>query len=342
MSSDSFVHLHLHTEYSLLDGAIRIPDLMEKAVAYGMPAVAITDHGNMFGAIDFYRAAEKAGIKPIIGCEAYMAPGSMIEKNATSARDAAYHFTLLAKDITGYHNLVKLVSAAHLEGFHYKPRIDKELLARYSAGLIGMSACLKGEINVAILAGDLKKAERSAGEFRDIFGDENFYLEFHDHGIEAQHVCNRALVEMSKRLGVPLVAANDAHFLERSHHEAHDVMICIGTGAMVHDERRLHYPTEVYFKSAEEMRALFSEVPGALLNTLRIAEQCNLKLDFGVSKYPAYSPPEGTTREHYLRELCLRGFANGMVLEQKPTPSFGAGSSTSCRSSKKQGLPATS
>src|ERR1700751_3477340 len=199
MSSDSFVHLHLHTEYSLLDGAIRIPDLMEKAGGYGMPAVAITDHGNMYGAIDFYRAAEKAGIKPIIGSEVYMAPGAMIEKNATSARDAAYHFTLLAKDITGYQNLVKLVSAAHLEGFHYKPRIDKELLAKHSAGLIGMSACLKGEINVAILAGDFKKAEKSAAEFREIFGNDNFYLELHDHGIEAQQICNRALVEMSRK-----------------------------------------------------------------------------------------------------------------------------------------------
>jgi DNA polymerase III subunit alpha len=305
--SDSFVHLHLHTEYSLLDGAIRIPDLMKKAAEYGMPAVAMTDHGNMYGAIDFYRAAEKAGIKPIIGCEVYMAPGSMIEKNATSARDAAYHFTLLARDITGYYNLVRLVSAAHLEGFHYKPRIDKELLAKHSAGLIGMSACLKGEINVAIVGGDFKKAEKSAGEFREIFGDGNFFLELHDHGIEAQHACNRALIEMSKKLGIPLVAANDAHFLERSHHEAHDVMICIGTGAMVHDERRLHYPTEVYFKSADEMRTLFSEVPDALTNTLKIAEQCNLKLDFGVSKYPAYTPPQGTTREQYLRELCYAG-----------------------------------
>ena len=307
MSSDSFVHLHLHTEYSLLDGAIQIPDLMRKAVEYGMPAVAMTDHGNMYGAIDFYQAAEKAGIKPIIGCEIYMAPGSMIEKNATSARDAAYHFTLLAKDIIGYQNLVKLVSAAHLEGFHYKPRIDKELLAKHSAGLVGMSACLKGEINVAILAGDFKKALKSASEFREILGDDNFYLELHDHGIEAQQICNRALVEMSKKAGIPLVAANDAHFLERSHHQAHDVMICIGTGAMVHDERRLHYPTEVYFKNAEEMRTLFSELPDALTNTLKIAELCNLKLDFGISKYPAYPPPEGTTREKYLRDLCYAG-----------------------------------
>ena len=305
--SDSFVHLHLHTEYSLLDGAVRIPDLMQKAVVYGMPAVAITDHGNMYGAIEFYQAAKKAGVKPIVGCEAYMAAGSMSDKGANSAREAAFHFTLLAKNAEGYNNLVKLVSAAHLDGFHYKPRIDKELLAQHRSGLIGLSGCLKGEINMAIQAGDLKKAQKVAGEFAEIFGKENFYLELHDHGIEAQHLCNRALLDIGKRLGLPVVAANDVHFLERSHHEAHDVLICIGTGAMVHDERRMHYPTEVYFKSPEEMTALFSEVPDALINTLRIADQCDLKLEFGVSKYPAYTPPEGLTREQYLRQLCGEG-----------------------------------
>ncbi|MBV9672067.1 MAG: PHP domain-containing protein, partial [Verrucomicrobia bacterium] len=189
MSSDTFVHLHLHTEYSLLDGAIRIGDLVKKAVEYGMPAVAITDHGNMFGAIEFYQAAKRAQIKPIIGCEVYMSPGSMTDKSATSAREAAFHFTLLAKDISGYRNLVKLVSAAHLDGFHYKPRIDKQLLAKHAEGLIGMSACLKGEINVAIQNGDLKKASRTAAEFKEMFGRENFYLELHNNGIEAQHLC---------------------------------------------------------------------------------------------------------------------------------------------------------
>jgi DNA polymerase-3 subunit alpha len=305
--SDSFVHLHLHTEYSLLDGAVRIRDLMEKAVKYGMPAVAITDHGNMYGAIEFYVAAEKAGIKPIVGCEVYMAAGSMSDKGASSARDAAFHFTLLAKDAEGYNNLVKLVSAAHLDGFHYKPRIDKQLLAQHSSGLIGLSGCLKGEINTAIQAGDLKKAQRTAGEFAEIFGKGNFYLELQDHSIEAQRLCNRALLEMAKSLDLPLVATNDVHFLERSHHEAHDVLICIGTSAMIHDERRMHYPTEVYLKSSAEMAALFSEVPDALTNTLQIADQCNLKLEFGVSKYPAYTPPEGLTREQYLRQLCEEG-----------------------------------
>ena len=201
---NTFVHLHLHTEYSLLDGAVRIPDLMKKAVAFGSPAVAMTDHGNMYGAIEFYNEAQKAGVKPIIGCEVYMAPGSMTDKSATSARDACFHFTLLAKDAGGYHNLLKLVSAGHLEGFHYKPRIDKELLSRHSTGLIGMSACLKGEINMAIRAGDLKKAQRTAAEFRDLFGEENFYLELHDHGIEAQRVCNRALLGLSKDLAIPV------------------------------------------------------------------------------------------------------------------------------------------
>ena len=243
----------------------------------------------------------------------------MIDKSASSARDAAFHFTLLAKDFGGYSNLVKLVSAAHLEGFHYKPRIDKELLAKHSAGLIGMSACLKGEINVAIQAGDLKKAQKSAGEFVDIFGRENFYLELHDHGLEAQHLCNRALLEISKNLAIPVVAANDVHFLERSHHEAHDVMICIGTGAMVHDERRMHYPTEVYFKSAEEMRAVFSEVPDALTNTLRVAEACDLKLEFGISKYPAYTRPRAQRGNGIYVNFATKAYESDMGNEQKPT-----------------------
>ena len=271
-----------------------------------MPAVAITDHGNLFGAIEFYQEATKAGIKPIIGCEAYMAPGS-IKDRPNSQRDAAYHFTLLAKDATGYRNLVKLISAAHLDGFHYKPRIDKELLAAHSTGLIGMSACLKGEINMAIQADNLAKARQSTAELRDIFGAENFFLELHDHGIEAQHKCNRVLPQLAREFGIGLVAANDVHFLERSHHEAHDVMICIGTGKMVHDERRMRYTPELYFKSADEMRALFPDYPEAITNTVEIAERCNLELEFGRSKYPDYPAPEGKTREGYLRELCYKG-----------------------------------
>jgi DNA polymerase III subunit alpha len=306
MPADAFVHLHLHTEYSLLDGAVRMKELMKKAAEMKMPAVAITDHGNLFGAIEFYQAATEAGIKPIIGVEAYMAPGA-IKDRPNSQRDAAYHFTLLARDETGYRNLVRLMSTAHLEGMHYKPRIDRELLASHSAGLIGMSACLKGEINMAIQADQLEKARASAGIFRDILGAENFFLELHDHGLEAQRKCNAVLPMIAQEFGLGLVAANDVHFLERSHHEAHDVMICIGTGKMVQDEKRMRYTPELYFKSAAEMRALFPGHPEAIANTIAIAEGCNLKLEFGTSKFPEYDPPPGKTRETFLRELCETG-----------------------------------
>src|SRR5256884_5750321 len=215
MPRDSFVHLHLHTEYSLLDGAVRMKELMKKAVEFGMPAVAVTDHGNLFGAIEFYQEATRAGIKPIIGCEAYVAPRSHKEK-ANSMREAAYHFTLLAQNDTGYRNLVKLISTAHLDGFHYRPRIDKELLAKHSAGLIGLSGCLKGEINMAIQSDNLAKARQSVAEFREILGAENFFLEMHDHGIEAQQKCNQMLPRLAQEFGLGLVAANDVHFLERS------------------------------------------------------------------------------------------------------------------------------
>jgi DNA polymerase-3 subunit alpha len=306
MPADSFVHLHLHTEYSLLDGAVRMPQLMEKAAQFGMPAVAITDHGNLHGAIEFYQTATAAGIKPIIGVEAYMAPGSMKDR-PNSMRDAAYHFTLLARDETGYQNLVRLMTAAHLEGMHYKPRIDKELLAQHAAGLIGMSACLKGEINMAIQSDQLDRARESAATFRDIFGAENFFLELHDHGIEAQQKCNRVLPRIAREFGLGLVAANDVHFLERGHHEAHDVMICIGTGKVVHDEKRMRYVPELYFKSPAEMREIFPDHPEAISNTIAIAERCNLKLEFGTSKFPEYEAPEGKTRRQYLRELCEAG-----------------------------------
>ncbi|MEO8440461.1 MAG: DNA polymerase III subunit alpha [Spartobacteria bacterium] len=306
MPADSFVHLHLHTEYSLLDGAVRMKELMKKAAGMEMPAVAMTDHGNLHGAIEFYQAATGAGLKPIIGVEAYMAPGA-IKDRPNSQRDAAYHFTLLARDESGYRNLVKLMSTAHLEGMHYKPRIDRELLASHSEGLIGMSACLKGEINMAIQSDQLDKARKSAATFRDILGPENFFLELHDHGIEAQRKCNAFLPKIAQEFGLGLVAANDVHFLERSHHEAHDVMICIGTGKMVHDEKRMRYTPELYFKSAAEMRALFPEHPEAISNTVAIAERCNLTLEFGTSKFPEYEAPAGKTRRQYLRELCAEG-----------------------------------
>ncbi len=305
--SDPFVHLHLHTEYSLLDGAVRIPALMKKVKEYGMPAVALTDHGNLFGAIEFYQEAMKVGVKPIIGVEAYVAPGSHKDRNASSGRDAAFHLTLLAKDEVGYANLVKLVSIAHLDGMYYKPRIDKDLLSQYGKGLIGLSGCLKGEVNQAILADNEPRAWELAAQYRDILGAENFFMELHDHGIEQQIRCNRLLPKMAKELGVGMVGANDVHFLERSHHEAHDVMICIGTGCNVADEKRMHYVPELFLKSPQEMSALFREYPEAVRNTLEIADRCNLKIEFGNPKYPAYEPPPGMDQNQYMRQICQNG-----------------------------------
>ena len=303
-----FVHLHVHSEFSLLDGAIRTEDMVAKALSYGMPALALTDHGNLYGAIEFYQKATAAGIKPIIGCEMYVAPGSMHDKKSNNnGRDAAFHLTLLATNNVGYHNLIKLSTAAHLEGFYYKPRVDKELLAKHSEGIIALSGCLKGEINAALTASDMEKAREVVAQYRDIFGKENFFIELSDHGIEAQRRNRASLIQLADEFGLGLVATNDVHFLERAHHEAHDVMICIGTGSMVADEKRMHYVPELYFKSGEEMAALFADRPDAISNTLLIAERCNLTLDFTQSKYPSYPPPAGKTGEVYLRELCEAG-----------------------------------
>ena len=308
MSQTPFVHLHVHSEYSLLDGAIRMEQLVGKAAELGMPAVALTDHGNLFGAVEFYQAAEKKGVKPILGCEIYVSPGPMLEKKtANGGKDAAYHLTLLASDDAGYRNLVKISTAAHLEGFYYKPRVDKEFLARHSGGLIALSGCLKGEVNSALSAGRNDRAVQAASEYRDIFGSENFFIELSDHGIEQQRRNRGELIRIASDLNLGLVATNDVHFLERSHHEAHDVMICIGTGAMVHDEKRMRYVPELYFKNGDEMAALFADQPQAVSNTVEIAERCHTKLEFGKSKYPDYTPPPGKTRESYLLELCEEG-----------------------------------
>jgi DNA polymerase-3 subunit alpha len=306
MARDSFVHLHLHTEYSLLDGAIRMKELMKKAAEFKMPAVAMTDHGNLYGAIEFYQEAQCVGIKPIIGCEAYIAPHSHKDR-PNSMRESAYHFTLLARDEIGYHNLIKLISTAHLDGFHYRPRIDKELLAQHSEGLIGLSGCLASEVNSAIQANKIDIAKQSAAEYRDILGAENFFMEMHDHGMDEQRQCNCFLPKIARDLGVGLVAANDVHFLRRSDHDAHDVMLCIGTGKMVQDENRMRYKPELYFKSPDEMREVFRDFPEAIANTLKIAERCNLEIELGKSKYPEYPIPRGKSRIAFLRELCAKG-----------------------------------
>ncbi len=305
--SDSFVHLHCHTEYSTLDGACRVGAAVKKAAKLGMPGLAITDHGVMFGAVDFYLECQKAGIKPIIGCEVYVAPDSHLKKSATTKQESNYHFTLLAQNEQGYKNLMKLVSIAHLDGFYYKPRIDKELLAQYSAGLIGLSGCLKGEVPHAIHAEDnLKKATELAAVYREILGPENYFMELCTHGMEQQIKVNRALPAMARDLGVGLVATNDVHFLDKSDHDAHDVLICIGTGANVTDERRMRYTTEVYFKTPEEMRHLWRDHADACDNTLAITERCGFKLDT-TPKYPNYEPPVGKTRDGYLREITEAG-----------------------------------
>ncbi len=308
--SDSFVHLHLHTEYSLLDGAVRIPDLMKRTKELGMPAVAMTDHGNVFGAIDFYQKAQKAGIKPIIGCEVYLAPGPMSERKEVQGRKRNSHLTLLASSDTGYENLSKLVTMGHLDGFYHRPRIDKDALRTYKEGLICLSGCINGEINEYLLSDRPDDARRSLEEFRDIFGPENFYLELHDHGMEQQRRSARQMIEWSKHYGLKTVAANDVHFLNREDHESHDIMICIGTNANVHDQNRLTYSPEVYFKTPQEMRALFAEIPEACDATLEIAEKCNIsiKLDAtSIERYPQFQPDDGTPRNDYLLRICIEG-----------------------------------
>ena len=308
MAVPEFAHLHVHTEYSMLDGAVRIADLMRKVSAAGMKAVGMTDHGVLYGAVEFYKEAQKAGVKPLLGCELYVAPGSMHEKKSSSGKDAAYHLTVLAETNEGWANLIKLVSAAHLEGFYYKPRVDKDLLARHAKGLIGLSGCLKGEISNAILEGDPKRGRELTAQYRDIFGKGNFFVEIHDHGMDAQREVNPHLVRWAGDLGLGLVAANDVHFLERAHHEAHDVMVCIGTGANVTDERRLRYLPELYLKTPQEMAEIFRDHPEALSNTARIAERCEVSMEFGKSRFPVFHPPDGQSREAYLRELCEEGF----------------------------------
>ncbi len=307
---DSFVHLHLHTEYSLLDGAVRIDALMKRVKELEMPAVAVTDHGNLYGAIDFYMAAKKAKTKAILGCEAYLAPGSMFDKNEAAGRKRSSHLTLLATSNEGFDNLSKLITKGHLEGQWYKPRVDKDALREHAKGLICLSGCINGEINEFLLSERKDEAEKSLQEFRDIFGPENFYLEIQNHNMEAQRKSARQMIEWGKQYGLKTVATNDVHFLNRNDHESHDIMICIGTGASIYDQNRMTYSPEVYFKTAEEMRALFAEVPEACDATLEIAERCDVKIHLdstSIDRYPQYPMPEGGDRNEYLRKLTMEG-----------------------------------
>jgi DNA polymerase III subunit alpha len=308
MKNPGFIHLHNHTQYSLLDGASLLTELIKLAQVYNMPSIAITDHGNMFGAIEFYLLCKEAGIKPIIGCEMYMAPASRFDKSSHGIQDAAYHIVLLAKDQQGYHNLMKLVSIGYLEGFYYKPRIDKEILSAYSKGLVCLSACLKGEIPHLILSNQQEQAYRAAGEFNELFGKGNFYLEIMDHGIPEQKKANAALIKISRDLGIPLVATNDCHYLQRQHARAQEALLAIQTQTTLDDPSRMRMQTdEFYLKTADEMARLFRDTPQALSNTVEIAQRCNLELDFKSTHLPRFSPPGGKAKEDYLRELVDAG-----------------------------------
>lgn len=302
-----FVHLHLHTEYSLLDGAARIKEAVARAREMGMPALAMTDHGAMFGAVDFFKACQQEGIKPIMGCEVYVAPRSRRDRTP-KVDDHLYHLVLLAENQEGYRNLLKLVTLAYTEGFYYKPRVDKELLARHSKGLIALSGCLAGEIADRILRGEGEKAREAAVTYLDIFGQDNFFLELQDHGFPEQKTVNRELVSLHREMGIPLVATNDVHYVNRSQAEIQDILLCIQTGKSVDDPSRLRFDSqELYLKSPEEMARLFGELPEALQNTLRIAERCQVELAFGQIHLPHYQVPPGYTADSYLEELCWDG-----------------------------------
>ncbi len=305
MQHSNFAHLHLHTQYSLLDGAIKIDDLMSLAKDYRMPALAITDHGNMFGAIKFYQAAYKYGIKPIIGCELYLAPRGRLEK---SVKESPYHLVLLVKDSHGYQNLLKLVTAGYLEGFYYRPRVDNELLEKYNKGLIALSGCIHGEVPYLLSIGDREKAIGIARYYQQIFDNQRFFLEIQENKIPEQEKVNQALVELSQELSIPLVATNDCHYLRKEDAGAHEVLLCIQTGKKLKDANRMKFSTEeFYFKSPQHMEELFHWCPEAIENTIKIAQMCNLELELGGHHFPVFSIPEKTTREDYLKSSAREG-----------------------------------
>lgn len=306
MMSGKFTHLHLHTPYSLLDGFTKIDQMLEKAKNSGMNAVAVTDHGNMFGAVEFYKKAKKIGIKPIIGCEMYTAARTVNDKESIDKKSG--HLILLAKNNEGYQNLIKLVSIAYVDGFYYKPRVDYELLRKYSKGLIALSACLAGDIQQNLLAGNYKKAKEIALYLEDTFGENNFYLEMQDHGIREQKLVNVYLRKLSQDTGIPLVATNDVHYVNKSDSKEHEILLCIQTNKTLSDEHRMEFETkEFYFKTAEEMYELFPGDTQALENTCKIADMCNIEFEFGSYHLPEYKAPEGYTAESFFIKLCEKG-----------------------------------
>lgn len=305
----AFTHLHVHTEYSLLDGSSKIKELTARAKELGMDSMAITDHGVMYGVIDFYRAAREVGIKPILGCEVYVAPGSRFDRETVSGEERYYHLVLLAENNRGYENLMKIVSKGFVDGFYYKPRVDYELLETYHEGLIALSACLAGEVQRYLARSMYEEAVKAACRYRDIFGKDNFFLELQDHGIPEQKMVNQGLLRMSQETGLELVATNDIHYTFAEDAAAHDILLCIQTQKKVSDENRMRYEGGQYYcKSEAEMRALFPYAQEALDNTHKIAERCNVEIEFGVTKLPKYEVPEGYDSWNYLNHLCEEGF----------------------------------
>ena len=306
--ANDFVHLHLHTEYSLLDGAISLKRLFPRLKELGMDSCAITDHGNMYGVLQFYREAKAAAIKPIIGVETYVAHGSRIDRTSRAQTGGPYHLILLAKDKAGYKNLCRMITLANLEGFYYHPRIDRALLEKYGQGLIGMSACLSGEIPTRILEGDIEQAVKTADYYRQVLGEDNFFLELQDNGLARQAKVNEGLLEVHRRTGIPLVATNDSHYLLAEEAKAHDILICIQTQKTVNDENRLKMETtDLYVKSPEEMQRSFSAWPEAIKNTRAIAERCNVNMNLGKFRFPRYDPPEGKTLDDHLYDMAKKG-----------------------------------
>lgn len=305
----AFTHLHVHTEYSLLDGSSKIKELTARAKELGMDSLAITDHGVMYGVIDFYRAAKEVGIKPILGCEVYVAPGSRFDRENTGGEDRYYHLVLLAENDQGYKNLMKIVSKGFVEGFYYKPRVDYEVLETYHEGVIALSACLAGEVQKYLARGMYEEAMRSAQRYEGIFGKNNFFLELQDHGLPEQKIVNQGLLRLSRDTGIELVATNDIHYTFAEDEKAHDILLCIQTGKKVADEDRMRYAGGQYYcKSEEEMQTLFPYAREALENTHKIAERCNVEIEFGVTKLPKYEVPEGFDSWTYLNHLCREGF----------------------------------
>ena len=304
----SFAHLHVHTEYSLLDGSNKIKEYVARVKELGMNSAAITDHGVMYGVIDFYREAKSQGINPILGCEVYVAPNSRFDREVTGGEDRYYHLVLLAENNEGYANLMKIVSKGFVEGYYYKPRVDKELLRKYHSGIIALSACLAGEVSRYLMKGLYDEAKKAALEYRDIFGKDHFYLELQDHGLPDQGLVNQQLLKMSRETGIELVATNDVHYTYAKDEKAHDILLCIQTGKRLADENRMRYEGgQYYIKSEEEMKSLFPYALQALENTQKIADRCLVEIEFGVTKLPKYDVPDGYTSWEYLRKLCYEG-----------------------------------